>query len=342
MHSKAHFTFVWRRFRHPKLLLFASNDGQSGAISGYRGQSMKKQSCFWALLLALACGLPASSQQTAATMKSNANSAQSGAIAQPNAPAATDDAAIKDQVQKQLVTNPALKNLDVDVNHGVVTLKGSVASRADRDRAKDLASKVNGVTQVKDFIQISSESAATSANPGSASGETAQQASGSQNLSAGKNRANSNVQTSGSAVSAAGAPASEQKGANPESPGATQPATSASQTGAGVNVSGLPQSDIETTQGDQGDTLRSDIETAFGKEPVLANSNITVNVTPSEIELTGKAQNAKQKETARRIAQSYASNRRVVDHVTVTGYQNNTVTPDKGAMGQPQPQQPQR
>ena len=44
--------------------------------------------------------------------------------------------------------------IDVDTFKGVVTLSGRVKSQAEKDRAIDLAKRVNGVTEVKDALQI--------------------------------------------------------------------------------------------------------------------------------------------------------------------------------------------
>ena len=216
--------------------------------------------------------------------------------------AATNDKALRTQIETQLAKDTAFQDLTVDVNHGVATLKGRVATRADRDRAKELVGGIRSVAEVKDFIEIGGVPSA-SANPAtssttSASGQGNAVGAATQNASA----AASNNQN-------------ENKGANPESSGATMPATTP--TAGGANISGLPQSDIETAGGSQGETLQSEIENAYSKEPTLANSSIGVKVTPSEIQLSGKAENSKQKATARRIAQSYANNRRVVDKVTV-------------------------
>jgi hypothetical protein len=54
-------------------------------------------------------------------------------------------------------------------------------------------------------------------------------------------------------------------------------------------------------------------------EPTLHNDNVTVNVTDSTIELGGNVQTSKEKQTARRIASSFAGNRRVQDRITVSG-----------------------
>jgi hypothetical protein len=66
-------------------------------------------------------------------------------------------------------------------------------------------------------------------------------------------------------------------------------------------------------------TLQSQIQNALQSEPTLHNDNLSVNVTDSTIELGGSVQTSKEKQTARRIASSFAGNRRVKDRVTVSG-----------------------
>jgi len=59
--------------------------------------------------------------------------------------------------------------------------------------------------------------------------------------------------------------------------------------------------------------LRGRIQDTLRNEPSLAGSRLDVTVTDSQIELSGNVPTAREKETARRIAQSYGNNRRVVD-----------------------------
>jgi hypothetical protein len=66
-------------------------------------------------------------------------------------------------------------------------------------------------------------------------------------------------------------------------------------------------------------TLQSQIQNALQNEPTLHNDSLSVNVTESMIELGGSVQTSKEKQTARRIASSFAGNRRVKDRVTVSG-----------------------
>lgn len=63
--------------------------------------------------------------------------------------------------------------------------------------------------------------------------------------------------------------------------------------------------------------LQTQIQNALTKEPTLSADSLQVNVTDQNIELSGKVENAREKQTALRIVQSYAANKKVVNHVTV-------------------------
>jgi hypothetical protein len=66
-------------------------------------------------------------------------------------------------------------------------------------------------------------------------------------------------------------------------------------------------------------TLQNQIQIALQNEPTLRNDNLNVAVTDSTIELSGNVQNSREKQTARRIASSFAGNRRVRDRITLSG-----------------------
>lgn len=68
--------------------------------------------------------------------------------------------------------------------------------------------------------------------------------------------------------------------------------------------------------------LQAQLQNALKNEPTLANDNINVSVTDTEIDLSGAVANGKAKLTAKRIAQSYAGNRKVKEHLTVGGQDN--------------------
>jgi len=88
-----------------------------------------------------------------------ANSAKSAAA--PRAPVSVDipdpdDVALASRVKTALGAEPVLKSVTVDVivNDGVVTLKGTADSHASSDRAARMALDVDGVRSVKNEIVI--------------------------------------------------------------------------------------------------------------------------------------------------------------------------------------------
>jgi osmotically-inducible protein OsmY len=67
-----------------------------------------------------------------------------------------DDTTITTRVKTSMLNDPAVSGtgIDVDTYKGVVTLSGRVKSQAEHDQALALARKVDGVTDVKDALQI--------------------------------------------------------------------------------------------------------------------------------------------------------------------------------------------
>jgi osmotically-inducible protein OsmY len=86
-------------------------------------------------------------------------------------------------------------------------------------------------------------------------------------------------------------------------------------------------------------SLKSQIDNAIQSEPTLSGANIQVMVSDSNITLMGSAPTGKEKQTAKRIAQSYAGNRRVLDNITVGGRgavrSNSNGASSGGAIGTP-------
>jgi hypothetical protein len=62
---------------------------------------------------------------------------------------------------------------------------------------------------------------------------------------------------------------------------------------------------------------------------------VNVNVTEDTIDLSGTVMTGKEKQTAKRIAQSYAGNRKVKDHLTVTGRGHGANTGTNPGMNNP-------
>jgi osmotically-inducible protein OsmY len=69
---------------------------------------------------------------------------------------AMDDTAITTKVKAAMFAEPGLKTLQISVDtvKGVVTLTGSVNSKADSDTAKSLAGAVSGVSRVNNQLSV--------------------------------------------------------------------------------------------------------------------------------------------------------------------------------------------
>ena len=65
--------------------------------------------------------------------------------------------------------------------------------------------------------------------------------------------------------------------------------------------------------------LEGQIQNALNKEPTLTGDSTHVTVTPDSIELSGNVNTSKEKLTASRIVQSYAGNKKVLNHLTIGG-----------------------
>lgn len=90
--------------------------------------------------------------------------APAAALAQTTSAAATaskvDDGALKRRIESRIKSSATLKGSDIDVavEHGVVTLNGTVHSEAQSLRARSLA-KVSGVTSVENKLAVDSKTA---------------------------------------------------------------------------------------------------------------------------------------------------------------------------------------
>jgi hyperosmotically inducible periplasmic protein len=75
-----------------------------------------------------------------------------------------DDAALLTKVKAKLTADKAknLVHVNVDVKDGVVALKGSVPTEADKARAEQLAQATEGVKQVQNELVVGSPSASPS------------------------------------------------------------------------------------------------------------------------------------------------------------------------------------
>src|SRR5439155_18635733 len=127
------------------------------------------------------------------------------------------------------------------------------------------------------------------------------------------------------------AAASAQSGTSSSSTGSTAPSTSSSASSgtSGQGSTGAQSGDVNSQSTASGSslpqssaasdtaTLQGQIQQALQNETTLSNDKVTANVTDTEIELTGTVATGKDKQTAKRTAQSYAGNRKVVEHIKV-------------------------
>lgn len=74
-----------------------------------------------------------------------------------------DDATITAKVKSSLAEDPAVaaSRIQVETLKGVVQLSGFATSESERQRAAQLASKVNGVKQVQNAVVVQAPQAAT-------------------------------------------------------------------------------------------------------------------------------------------------------------------------------------
>ena len=252
-----------------------------------------------------------------------------------------DNDTLAQQVQEKLATEPALKNVQVEAKKGVVTLSGTVASKADRKHAEELAKSVPGVHKVHAKLKVNSNAAPTTSgaaempapsNAGSEAGNMSAQAGVKQgNQEPGSMTAATPRQGGENPSNQASAAQTQSPGAGETEPGQAQPG----RTQEGVQTPNAQSNNqMGTTQ--NATQIQSEIQNALAQQGTLSGSNIQVNVTDTNVELTGTVATPDQKQAAERIAGSYAGNRRVMNHITVSSLNGQTGGPTPGTTTQPQ------
>jgi len=90
--------------------------------------------------------------------------------------------------------------------------------------------------------------------------------------------------------------------------------------GSGAAQTQVPETPAATTNPPISDSdLQSQIQNALSKEPTLSGESVRVSVAEDNIEMSGNVGSAREKLTATRIVQSYAGNKKVVNHLTIGG-----------------------
>jgi len=276
---------------------------------------------------------------------------------------APDNDALAQQVQQKLSTEPALKDVQVEAKKGVVTLSGSVASKADRKHAEELAKSVQGVKKVHAKLKVNPNAAATTSGAaetpapsaaGSEAGNTEAQAGAKQgNQEPGSMTSSTQAQNQGGAENRSAEQGQMNSQAQQQSPSTaqTEPGQqqrpSTAQTQPGQAQPGMTQQGVQTPNAGSNNQMgtnanatqiQSEIQNAISQQGTLSGSNIQVNVTDTDVELTGNVATPDQKQTAERIAGSYAANRRVVNHITVSSLNGQTGAENPNTPSATQPQ----
>ena len=252
-----------------------------------------------------------------------------------------DDQTLDRQIHDELRTQAEMSHVQARVENGMVYLEGSVPRKEDRKQAEKLVQAIPGVRGVKNKLKVepttTSELSGASHEPstaGSIAGNT-QAKSGTTVAGNGNPASNPGMQgtmpqSSPGASSAAGGTAGAAVPAQPAGTGANQGASNPVQSTVGSlgtptsSSAGVPSAAAgsnEASYGSQAPSpqLQQMIDNALRNEPTLAHDSVSASVSDTKIDLNGTVGSGKEKQTAMRIAQSYARNRKVIDHLTVAG-----------------------
>lgn len=350
-------------------LCLCTNSEQEADQPG--GTGMKHYLRLFAFVLALStsymlaqagsagAGTQANPGQSGASSQTGSMSGQDTSMQQSASGKTVDDDSLHRQVHEQLATNPDLQNVQISVRNGVVELNGTVPNKNDKKEAKRLTKAVPGVKQVKEKLSVSSSGGSSGASSSTMGGvSTTPGITGS--VTAGKQNTAGSSQTAPSSTT--GTTTGAQTGTQPPatSGGVTgaNPPSQAGQTGTAPSSSsvGAPAGQAGATAGTPGastasagnDEIRNDIQTAFRNEPTLTSANVSVSVTDDTVTLNGTVPSGHDRETAERIARSFAGNRRVMDNITVAGggplsnTPSQTTTPEGSSVPREQQQQQQQ
>jgi BON domain len=109
------------------------------------------------VLAAPACGRGSDNTAVGRTLDRDENRpAGTAGRAAPDIVAPTEDGTITMKIQAKYASDDVIRgrNIDIDATNGVVTLKGQVDSRRERDVAEQLARETDGVKRVIDDLKV--------------------------------------------------------------------------------------------------------------------------------------------------------------------------------------------
>jgi|SRR5579859_5902088 len=280
------------------------------------------------LALALACATAQSSGSSPSTgnqtTQPSQDQTQKPDTQTGSSATATSSTDVQGQIQNALKNDPTLSNasITVSVTDDAVELNGTVASADEKRAAKKIAKTYAGSRKIKDSLTVSGDSKKTP--PGAMGFASAGAYSQSQS-------SRPQQPQSGTAQS----PSTSQSPPIEPSSSQTNPNGSMTQTPASPEQAPSSQQAPGATAAAAGGDIQMQIQNALQKEPTLSNDNLTVSVTDDAIELNGTVASSKEKQTAKRIAQSYAGNRKVKEHLTVSGQGSDNKNPDSNTTNPP-------
>lgn len=109
-------------------------------------------------------------------------------------------------------------------------------------------------------------------------------------------------------------------------PGGATDASGGGVAGAAGSTTGkteVPETPHPASEPSSDTELQSQIQNALSKEPTLSGDTVNVRVTTESINITGSVATAREKLTATRIVDSYAGNRKVISHLTISDKNRN-------------------
>jgi trimeric autotransporter adhesin len=293
---------------------------------------------------------PTTSQPSSSPDQTQTPDTKSGSATQASA-----GGDVQTQIETAIKNDPTLSNdnITVTVSDKTIELNGTVASKKDKQAAKKIAEQYAGNRKVKDHLTVSSSghasapsaSGSASTTPdntaGSISGNaqaktppdtssTGAASSTTGGVAGSASTTSTDTQTTGSTSTTGAAQTPPSTGsASTATGGVAGSATGTQSTPQGTSTTGAIGGNTSGTTGTTGVTnettaaagsdLQLQIQNALKNEPTLSNDTVNVVVSEEEIDLSGNVATGKEKQTARRIVQSYAGNRKVKDNLTVTG-----------------------
>jgi len=177
--------------------------------------------------------------------------------------------------------------------------------------------------------EASSQAAAQSAQPPAAAAQSSTTTLPQSDVTASQSTTQSTTQSTVSPSTSTSAQSNNSStGSVPQSDVTAGQSTSSTGAMGSTSSTGAMGSTQSATAGSS--DLQGQIENAIKADTTLSSCTTNVNVTDTNIELTGTCPTGKERQSVRRVAQSFAGNRKVMDHIKVTGKGSNSGTENMG------------